>query len=114
MSAESDDHWDECPEGTIRSMVNQQNNANRRQFIKVVGGASMLTVAAAGTGVYLLGNRDQGRGIFVGGMWCDQVAAEMKPFIQGDLDQRVSQKVQAHLAQCHSCKEMVDKMRGLV
>lgn len=121
---ESEGEWSSCPAGSLCQFVSVMKK--RKQISHLITGAEILTVCLA---VGLLGflgvNQLSSSGGVAnlqepqapnkpcpGGLYCKEVLAHANAYVAHTLDQKLTQKVDAHLADCPHCQKKIDQLKA--
>ncbi|WP_339730342.1 zf-HC2 domain-containing protein [uncultured Gimesia sp.] len=118
---DSEGEWSACPAGNLCKFVSVMKK--RKQISHFITGAEILTVCLAIGLIGFLGMNQfsseanqPGQRIAEkpcpGGLYCKEVLAHAKGYVAHTLDQELTQKVDAHLADCPHCQKKVDQLKA--
>ncbi|QDV54010.1 zf-HC2 domain-containing protein [Gimesia fumaroli] len=121
---ESEAEWSTCPAGSLCRFVSVMKK--RKQISHLITGAEILTACLAVGFIGFLGiNQLSGSANLSnqqaehapkkpcpGGLYCKDVLAHAKEYVAHTLDQNLTQKVDAHLADCPHCQKKIDQLKA--
>ncbi len=112
MASKKSDHWQSCESGYLVALSERAKSARRdRLVLRATAGVAALVcgigVALWSTGFWSIPNEAH-----YGGIACHEVQENMPAMIAGTLPEELKVRIESHLRQCPSCREMMQKMRA--
>ncbi|MCH9656104.1 MAG: zf-HC2 domain-containing protein [Planctomycetes bacterium] len=119
----SEAEWQACTPGDLGRFVSVMKK--RKQISYLISAAEIATVCLVVGGIGFFGlnqlsnssttpqeNITEQHQHRPGGLYCSEVLALAKDYVANLLDQKTTQKVEAHLADCPSCQKKVDQLQA--
>ncbi len=94
----TDPQWSPCEPGTLDSLRQKPSSLTRR------GALAAVVMAAAGGGLLLLRRHEPG------GISCAQVAGLARDYVDGRLNDELSQQIETHRGSCTACDQKIEHM----
>lgn len=118
---DSEADWSACAPGDLGQFVSVMKK--RKQISHLITGAEILTACLAVGLIGFLGINQLSSSAnqqtqqaqtkpCPGGLYCKDVLAHAKAYVAHTLDQKLTQKVDAHLADCPHCQKKIDQLKA--
>lgn len=121
---DSKGEWNACPAGNLCQFVSVMKK--RKQISHLITGAEILTVCLAVGLIGFLGMNQLSSSSRLanspvqrvaekpcpGGLYCKDVLAHAKAYVAHTLDQKLTQKIDVHLADCPHCQKKIDQLKA--
>ena len=113
MSIQNSDKngWEDCPAGTLATLVQSQQAAQHRESRKKLAVASGAVVAVVIAVALIMPQLTQQDG-FHGGISCIDVRAQLAEYQAGNLSVATASKVEIHLKECPPCRALWKEMQN--
>jgi hypothetical protein len=105
------EEWTPLPPGTLATLAGHERTRQRRRFLFRAGSTVGALALASGAGWLVFQSDRQPTEPTFGGIACSRVRALAPQFMKGQLDEKVTQQILAHLEQCNECRAWLESMQ---
>lgn len=105
-----DPQWEPCSPGVLHEAAATAPSIHRRALLKLIAGGTVLTAVGGGVAIGLSQAESQtksnkpGGNPFLGGIACISVLDQMPNYLNGKLDDQITERMTSHLIDCPDCR----------
>ena len=113
--SDQESQWVPCSTGLLRQAALDSLLSRRRTLLKLIAGGTGLAAIGGGTAIGLMlsdtksGSKKPGANP-LGGLACISVFDQMPKYLDGALEEQLTEQITAHLMDCLKCRQMYKKM----
>lgn len=105
----SGDDWTDCPVGEVGQLVQRLQKRQRLQSVRQATSAVAVVALLVVGGYYVKTSVSPARADH-GGISCARVKELSQEFVSGELEDKTSEQVKQHLADCESCERFLQEL----
>ena len=102
--------WEPCPPGTLTGLASDLHRRHRRKQLGQWAGVVCVLLVVVSAGWYVVHSIGHPSEFNYGGIACSEVHQALPDFMVQRVSEDLERRIQAHLAKCAHCQELMQKM----